>query len=84
MLHYNLGNGNGFSVREVVDTVREVSGREIAAEVASRRPGDPAILIADSTRIREELGWTPKYPDLRSIVQSAWDWHLAHPDGYGD
>jgi UDP-glucose 4-epimerase len=84
VLHYNLGNGNGFSVKEVVETVREVSGRGIPAEVAPRRPGDPAILIADSSRIREELGWTPKYPDLRSIVQSAWDWHLAHPDGYGD
>ncbi len=83
-LRYNLGNGNGFSVKEVVETVRAVSGREIPAEIAPRRPGDPATLIADSTRIREELGWQPKYADLRSIVQSAWDWHLAHPQGYGE
>ncbi len=82
VLHYNLGNGNGFSVKEVIDTVREVSGREIPAEVTERRPGDPAILIADSTKIREELGWKPKHGDLRSIVQTAWDWHLANPHGY--
>ncbi len=84
VLHYNLGNGSGFSVKEVVETVRAVSGHAIPAEITPRRAGDPAVLIADSTRIREELGWTPKYPDLKSIVQSAWDWHVAHPDGYGD
>ena len=84
VLHYNLGNGNGFSVKEVIETVRAVSGRKVKAEVAPRRSGDPATLIADSTRIREELGWNPRYSDLRSIVQSAWDWHLAHPQGYGD
>jgi UDP-glucose 4-epimerase len=82
VLHYNLGNGNGFSVKEVVETVREVSGREVPAEIVARRAGDPATLIADSTRIREELGWQPKYTDLRSIVQSSWDWHVAHPNGY--
>lgn len=84
VLHYNLGNGNGFSVKEVVETVREVTGREIPAVITPRRAGDPATLIADSRRIREELGWNPKYPDLRSIVESAWNWHVAHPDGYGD
>jgi len=84
VLHYNLGNGNGFSVKEVIETVRSVTGREIPAEITPRRAGDPAILIADSRTIREELGWQPKYADLRSIVQSAWDWHLAHPEGYGD
>jgi len=84
VLHYNLGNGNGFSVKEVAETVRAVSGREVVTEIAARRAGDPATLIADSTRIREELGWTPKYTDLRSIVETAWDWHLAHPDGYRD
>jgi UDP-glucose 4-epimerase len=82
VLHYNLGNGNGFSVKEVIETVREVSGREVKAEVTARRTGDPATLIADSTRIREELGWKPKHADLRSIVQSAWTWHLANPNGY--
>lgn len=82
VLFYNLGNGNGFSVKEVIETAREVTGHPIPAEVTERRPGDPATLIADSTRIREELGWTPKYPDLKSIVQSAWDWHREHPNGY--
>lgn len=84
VLRYNLGNGKGFSVREVVETVREVSGREIPVEIAPRRAGDPAVLVADSTAIREQLGWTPVHPDLRSIVQSAWDWHSAHPGGYED
>ncbi len=84
VLHYNLGNGSGFSVKEVVETVREVTGHAIPAEITPRRAGDPATLIADSRRIREELGWNPKYPDLRSIVQSAWDWHVKHPEGYGD
>lgn len=84
VLHYNLGNGSGFSVKEVVETVREISGHPIPAEVAPRRAGDPATLIADSTKIRDELGWQPKYPDLKSIVQSAWDWHKDHPEGYGD
>lgn len=82
VLHYNLGNGNGFSVREVVETVREISGHPIPAAVTPRRPGDPATLIADSRRIREELGWSPEYPDLRSIVESAWNWHREHPQGY--
>ena len=84
VLHYNLGNGNGFSVKEVVETVREVTGHAVPAEITPRRVGDPAILIADSRRIREELVWNPKYPDLKSIVQSAWEWHLEHPRGYDD
>lgn len=83
VLRYNLGNGNGFSVREVVEAVREVTSHEIPATVTPRRPGDPATLIADSTKIREELGWEPHYPDIRSIVQTAWDWHRVHPEGYG-
>lgn len=83
VLHYNLGNGSGFSVKEVVETVREVTGHPIPAEITPRRAGDPASLIADSRKIREELGWDPKYPDLKSIVQSAWDWHKEHPNGYG-
>ena len=84
VLHFNLGNGNGFSVKEVVETVREVSGHAIPAEIAPRRAGDPATLIADSRRIREELGWVPRYPDLHSIVRTAWDWHGKHPRGYGE
>lgn len=84
VLHYNLGNGNGFSVKEVVEMVREITGHSIPAEITPRRPGDPATLIADSQKIREELGWNPKYPDLRSIVESAWNWHKAHPQGYSE
>ena len=80
---YNLGNGSGFSVKEVVETVREVTGHPIPAEIAPRRPGDPATLVADSSTIRKELGWKPGYPDLKSIVESAWNWHKEHPTGYG-
>jgi UDP-glucose 4-epimerase len=81
---YNLGNGQGFTVKEVVEACREVSGNPIPAEVGPRRPGDPAELVASSDRIRRELGWEPKYPDLRTIVAHAWQWHHAHPHGYGN
>jgi UDP-glucose 4-epimerase len=79
---YNLGNGRGFSVKEVVETARAVTGCPIPAEVGPRRPGDPAILIAGSAHIREELGWQPQYPDLREMIATAWEWHKAHPHGY--
>lgn len=79
---YNLGNGNGFSVLEVINTARNVTGHAIPHEVGPRRPGDPAVLIASSTNIREELGWEPRYPELEQIVSSAWEWHSAHPHGY--
>ncbi len=79
---YNLGNGRGFSVREVIETARGVTGHPIPADVGPRRPGDPAVLVAASNRIRAELGWTPRYTDLHSIVESAWAWHKAHPSGY--
>jgi UDP-glucose 4-epimerase len=81
---YNLGNGQGFTVHEVIQTAREVTGHRIPAEIGPRRPGDPAVLIASSARIRRELGWEPRYPELRAIIESAWKWHQAHPDGYGD
>jgi UDP-glucose 4-epimerase len=81
---YNLGNGQGFSVREVLRTVGEAVGRQVPAEDAPRRPGDPARLIASSERIRRDWGWTPRYPDLREIVDHAWAWHRSHPNGYGD
>ena len=81
---YNLGNGNGYSVREVIETARSVTGAEIPAETGPRRPGDPPILIASSEKIEEDLGWTPRYPDLESIIASAWEWHQKHPDGYAD
>ena len=79
---YNLGNGEGYSVREVIDTARRVTGRDIPAEVGDPRPGDPAVLIASSDKIREELGWTPQYGDLEDIIGTAWEWHRRHPHGY--
>jgi UDP-glucose 4-epimerase len=81
---YNLGNGQGFTVHEVIQTAREVTGQPVPAEIGPRRLGDPAVLIASSDRIRRELGWEPRYPELRDIIASAWRWHQAHPDGYGD
>jgi UDP-glucose 4-epimerase len=81
-LIYNLGNGRGFSVREVIDAVRKVTGQAIPAEESPRRPGDPAVLVASSEKIKRELGWKPEYTDLESIVRSAWNWRIAHPTGY--
>jgi UDP-glucose 4-epimerase len=81
---YNLGNGQGYTVREVIETARQVTGHPIPAVDTARRPGDPPELVACSAKIRRDLGWRPRFPDLRDIVQSAWDWHQAHPQGYGD
>jgi len=81
---YNLGNGQGFTVKEVIETCREVTGHPIPAVVGPRRPGDPAMLVASSEKIRRELGWKPQYPDLRTIVEHAWNWHRTHPHGYED
>jgi UDP-glucose-4-epimerase GalE len=72
---YNLGNSTGYSVRQVIDTAREITGHPIPALAAARRAGDPAILIADSGRIRAELGWKPRYERLDDIIRTAWDWH---------
>ena len=72
---YNIGNGQGFSVREVIDSARRVTGREIPVIVEDRRPGDPAVLVASSVKIQKELGWSPKFSDLDSILASAWEWH---------
>jgi len=74
-LIYNLGNGAGFSVREVIDSARGVTGHPIPVEVVPRRPGDPAVLIASSEKIEKELGWKPRHTTLDTIVASAWDWH---------
>jgi UDP-glucose 4-epimerase len=79
---YNLGNGRGYSVKEVIDTARQVTGHPIPAEIGPRRPGDPDVLIASSETINDDLGWEPKYPRLREMIESAWRWHLAHPHGY--
>ena len=81
-LIYNLGNGRGFSVRQVVEVARQVTGHAIPAKDAPRRPGDPAVLVASSEKIRRELGWQPRYPELEQIVASAWEWRRGHPDGY--
>lgn len=81
-LIYNLGSGRGFSVRQVVEVARQVTGHPIPVVESPRRAGDPAVLIASSEKIRRDLGWQPRFPDLRSIVESAWQWHRAHPDGY--
>jgi len=80
---YNLGcGGDGYTVNEVIDAAREVTGREIATRTVKRRAGDPALLIARSDKIKQELGWSPKFQDLKVIIQSAWDWLQAHPNGY--
>ncbi|MDE0529182.1 MAG: UDP-glucose 4-epimerase GalE [Truepera sp.] len=80
---YNLGNGTGFSVREVVEVCRRITGHPIPERVVAGRPGDPPVLVADPSRIQRELGWTRRRAELEAIVRSAWDWHRAHPDGYG-
>jgi len=79
---YNLGNGEGFSVREVIETCRQVTGHEIPAEITPRRPGDPPRLIASSQKAIDELGWTPRFAELETIVSHAWAWHKNHPIGY--
>jgi UDP-glucose 4-epimerase len=81
-LVYNLGNGRGFTVREVIDTARRITGHPIPAREAERRPGDPAVLVASSDKIRRELNWSARVPELEAIVRSAWEWRRAHPDGY--
>lgn len=81
--HYNLGNGEGFTVQEVIASARQITGHPIPAVVGPRRAGDPAVLVASSQRIREELGWQPRYPDIATIMASAWEWHRTHPHGYG-
>jgi len=82
-LAYNLGNGNGFSVREVIAAARKITGHAIPVVESPRRPGDPPVLVASSEKISKELGWKAKYATLESIIQTAWEWHQAHPNGYG-
>lgn len=79
---YNLGNGQGYSNKEVIETARRVTGKEIRVLNGPRRPGDPAVLVASSAKIKAELGWNPKYPDLEQIIATAWRWHQSHPQGY--
>lgn len=79
---FNLGNGSGFSVKQVGDMAREVSGVPFPIEILPRRPGDPPALVASSARARAELGWAPRFADLRTILTTAWRWHQSHPRGY--
>jgi UDP-glucose 4-epimerase len=79
---YNLGNGAGYSVREVIDAVRQVSGRDFKVTEMGRRPGDPAVLTANADKAHAELGWQPRYTDLQNIVATAWEFHNRFPNGY--
>ncbi|MBK7997572.1 MAG: UDP-glucose 4-epimerase GalE [Verrucomicrobia bacterium] len=81
---YNLGNGGGYSVREVIQMCEKISGKKIPAVEKPRRPGDPPRLVAAADKARNELGWNPKYPKLEEIVSTAWEWHVRHPNGYPD
>ena len=83
-LIYNLGSGNGYSVREVIETARQVTGHPIPADELPRRPGDSARLVASSEKIKRELGWRPEHDNLHEIISSAWEWHQSHPKGYED
>jgi len=82
--YYNLGNGRGYSVKEVIETAREVTGHAIPVTMGARRAGDLAVLVADSTTIQEELGWEPRFAELKQIIETAWNWHVSHPKGYGE
>jgi UDP-glucose 4-epimerase len=83
-LVYNLGNGKGYSVREVIEAVKKVSGKDFKVVSASRRPGDPPVLTSDATKAKKDLGWQPELPELERMVSTAWQWHSQHPDGYPD
>jgi UDP-glucose 4-epimerase len=78
----NLGNGQGYSVMEVIEATRRVSQRQVEVRVETARPGDPSRLVADATKARSLLGWQPQFPDLEMIIRTAWDWHQTHPNGY--
>jgi UDP-glucose 4-epimerase len=78
----NLGNGQGFSVKEVIETARRITGKNIEAKIAPRRAGDPSKLVADAKKARAILGWNPQFPDIESIIESAWKWHEKNPNGY--
>jgi UDP-glucose 4-epimerase len=81
---YNLGNGSGFSVKQVVETARQITGHPIPVEYGARRPGDVATLVAGSEKIRRELGWKPAFTNVHGIIQTAWNWHRRFPDGYAE
>jgi UDP-glucose-4-epimerase GalE len=79
---YNLGNGDGYSVKEVIEVARNITSKQIPAKIDKRRPGDPAVLIGSSAKAFKELGWKPQFADLNAIVETAWQWHKTHPDGF--
>jgi len=81
---YNVGTGQGHSVKQVHSACEHVTGRSIPFEVVARRPGDAPALVADATKLKTRLGWKPKYPSLRAIIETAWSWHQRRPDGYAD
>ena len=81
---FNLGNGQGFSNREIIEAARQVTGAPIPVVEEGRRPGDPATLIASSRKAMEVLGWQPRYTDIKDIIATAWKWHTGHPNGYAD
>lgn len=81
---FNLGSGQGFSVKEMIEAVREVTGRDFPVQVTPRRDGDPAVLVASSDKARSVLGWKPLRDNLQDIIGSAWEWHSNHPEGYND
>jgi UDP-glucose 4-epimerase len=83
-MHYNLGIGRGYSVREVIAAVETVTGKKVPVKVGPRRAGDPPVLVASSDKIKRDLGWKPRYTDIKVIVETAWNWHRAHPKGYKD
>jgi UDP-glucose 4-epimerase len=82
-LVYNIGNGSGFSVREVIEAARKVTGHAIPVIESARRAGDPARLVASPKKIKSELGWNPLHTNMQDIISSAWEWHKSHPNGYG-
>jgi len=83
-LRFNLGTGRGYSVREVVRLAEEITGKRVAVREGPRREGDPPVLVASAEKVQRELGWRPKYPELRGIMETAWSWHRTHPKGYND
>jgi UDP-glucose 4-epimerase len=83
-VRYNLGNGTGYSVKQVIETVGRIAGKPVPHSTGPRRAGDPAVLVASSEKLRQETGWTPRFPALDDIVRTAWAWHSAHPKGYAD
>jgi UDP-glucose 4-epimerase len=83
-LIYNLGNNKGYSVREVIETVKKISGRDFKVTETERRPGDPPVLTSDATKAKTELGWKVEFDDLEKIISTAWQWHTKYPDGYCD